>query len=1136
MRKILAGLLLSLLSTFAFAQNGLENIIVEKYYVSNAADSVGSIGTLPVGSVTYRIYVDMLPGYKFQAAYGVAGHPLTLSTTTTFFNNEDRGATTPTYTKLQARGNTVMLDSWLSVGAACSGNFGILKSADDVAAGGATVINNTVPQILQNNDPTAGIAISVQDGLYLGSPQPVTFVGISSSDLAMLDATSQAGSIFTTSNGSWASLSGSTGPIASTNQVLIAQITTDGVFHFELNIQIGTPTGNTENYVAANPTAGEILLPALTQTLGAANASPLVSITSPSNGATFLANTSVPITANASDPDGSISSVEFFVDGIFLSTDNTAPYTANYTIVSGTHSITARATDNNNAQTTSTAISISVTSNPPPTCIITAPSNGSSFIIGDNISIAANATDNGSIASVEFFIDGIPLSTDLTFPYTASYIGVSGSHTITARATDNLGAQTTSAGILITVGSNPPPVVNITSPVQGDLFVAPTIVTITADATDANGSVTLVEFYVNGILVGSDATAPYSYAWASVIGTANITAKAIDNLNAHTTSAGVLITIADPNIPYKILNTVENCQPSSFCLPLTAISQVSNVIGYDMVVHFDNTKVFPTGVITVAGDLITPSFVDVAYAIDTPNSNMNISLFFNSSAPSGTRFNGTGDLLCIEFVKSGGFQSVDSTIVSVNSLQESYILGVANRTVDAGKYISYRDSLSSGSLKFWFDNSPIKYNASNPSQYIITNIFGNNLLCNGQSLTTSQPDTMGLFKYNFSQGENINIRKDIPGNISVQPVVNGFDALLTRKLLLNDPSFIPTIFQAIAMDVNMDGVISAGDVSQINQRAVLMIPEFKQAWNYDSLGNSNGQLSYDWLFVDSARILSNSAYQISAAFPSDDGIGFSKARVPVVPECLPVNVQNIATCPQFSSDSYTGILLGDVNGNYATALPNNTFRLTTGQKIIVDLSAAAYDHGYVFIPVSIESVRPVYSLDFALHLDENKYSYHGIVDNTVYIQSTSYRNSNDKVVRYSSFSINEYEVNSTLIYLKLTTESANLLVGDFSDFNGLLNGNSALVEIRKREEAYAGNLEDRILIYPNPANHTVNILLTANAYVQLFDVDGREVSPGRLFNANEKQEMNIENLANGVYFIKATSESASIIKKVIVKN
>ena len=94
-KKILMSLSLALLGGgFAQAQNGLEGIVVEKYYIATQADANASVGTLPVGSVTYRVYADMLPGYKFQALYGNVAHPLKFSTSTSFFNNEDRGATT----------------------------------------------------------------------------------------------------------------------------------------------------------------------------------------------------------------------------------------------------------------------------------------------------------------------------------------------------------------------------------------------------------------------------------------------------------------------------------------------------------------------------------------------------------------------------------------------------------------------------------------------------------------------------------------------------------------------------------------------------------------------------------------------------------------------------------------------------------------------------------------------------------------------------------------------------------------------------------------------------------------------------------------------------------------------------------
>ena len=267
MNKILLSAGLFLLSVYAKSQTpaGLDSIIVEKYYISDLNDkSVDATGgVLPVGSVTYRIYVDMKPGYKFQAAYGVdlqpvgtrnpGDHELRISTTSLFFNNEDRGATTPTFSKTQAKNNTIMLDSWLSVGAACTGNFGVLKADDN---GLLNQVNND--GVLLNTDPNAGIPLTTQDGFLAGAPEQVTMVGISTEAL-VFDAQNNGtnGPVFSTFNGSWASLNGSVGPTVD-NKILIAQITTDGQLCFELNLQLGTPTvGVSENWVANSPVGNE---------------------------------------------------------------------------------------------------------------------------------------------------------------------------------------------------------------------------------------------------------------------------------------------------------------------------------------------------------------------------------------------------------------------------------------------------------------------------------------------------------------------------------------------------------------------------------------------------------------------------------------------------------------------------------------------------------------------------------------------------------------------------------------------------------------------------------------------------------------------------------------------------------------
>lgn len=275
MKKILQIALLTCASMNAFAQapSCLDSVIVETYYIAEPNDtnsnSLGG-GILPLGSTTYRIYVDMAPGCKFQAAYGIdvqptgtytdpGDHELRISTTTLFFNNEDRGAINPTWNSTYEKNNTVMLDSWLSVGGACNGYFGVMKTEDN---GVNTVVN--ADGLLQSTNPLAGIPVSTQDGLLAGTPEAVTMVGIAT-ESAMFDNQNDGtnGPVFSTYNGSWASLNGSAGPTA-TNRVLIAQITTDGKLCFDLNLQLGTPTaGVSENWVASNPVGNEATHPSL---------------------------------------------------------------------------------------------------------------------------------------------------------------------------------------------------------------------------------------------------------------------------------------------------------------------------------------------------------------------------------------------------------------------------------------------------------------------------------------------------------------------------------------------------------------------------------------------------------------------------------------------------------------------------------------------------------------------------------------------------------------------------------------------------------------------------------------------------------------------------------------------------------
>ncbi len=185
------------------------------------------------------------------------------------------------------------------------------------------------------------------------------------------------------------------------------------------------------------------------------NSAPGVTLTQPTDGATFTAPASVNLAATASDPDGTVTKVEFFNGAAKLGEDTTAPYNLTWaSVTAGTYTLTARATDNLGATTTSAASTITVnSSNTPPNAAITSPTNLAIFAWKPTITITATASDaDGTITKVEFRDGTTLLGQDTSAPYSLTWRNVpSGTHALTARATDNASATTTSSPVSITV-------------------------------------------------------------------------------------------------------------------------------------------------------------------------------------------------------------------------------------------------------------------------------------------------------------------------------------------------------------------------------------------------------------------------------------------------------------------------------------------------------------------------------------------------------------------------------------------------------------------------------------------------------------------------------------------------------------
>jgi hypothetical protein len=114
---------------------------------------------------------------------------------------------------------------------------------------------------------------------------------------------------------------------------------------------------------------------------------------------------------------------------------------------------------------------------------------------------------------------------------------------------------------------NQSPTVALTAPANGASYTLPATVNFAATASDSDGSIAKVEFYVDGNKVGEDTSAPYTFAWTATGGVHTCTAVAIDNALGITTSAPITVLVTTPvtqGLKAKYYNNIALAEPFTF--------------------------------------------------------------------------------------------------------------------------------------------------------------------------------------------------------------------------------------------------------------------------------------------------------------------------------------------------------------------------------------------------------------------------------------------------------------------------------------------------------------------------------------------------------------------------------------------
>lgn len=146
---------------------------------------------------------------------------------------------------------------------------------------------------------------------------------------------------------------------------------------------------------------------------------------------------------------------------------------------------------------------------------------------------------DGTGATVRVDITNTPTPTDTPTP-TATATGM---FTSTSTFTPTSTSTNTPTAVPTVMVDTQPPLVAITSPPNNSILTGGTTISITASASD-NVAVSSVDFYVGGILVSTDASAPYSCNWAVPAKRKKYTIYAVakDTSNNSQTSAKLIVT------------------------------------------------------------------------------------------------------------------------------------------------------------------------------------------------------------------------------------------------------------------------------------------------------------------------------------------------------------------------------------------------------------------------------------------------------------------------------------------------------------------------------------------------------------------------------------------------------------------
>lgn len=177
---------------------------------------------------------------------------------------------------------------------------------------------------------------------------------------------------------------------------------------------------------------------------------------------------------------------------------------------------------------------------------LTSPLNNAEYQLNDVVNIEAQASaQNVVLEKVDFYVDSQLIASDAVAPYQVAWTAnTTGTHNVEAIAVTSTNLSANDNAVISVINSTPvAPEVALVAP--SNLFVNKPVA-ISAAVNDGNNDVASVEFFANGLSIGTDTTAPYEISYTpSQLGSVVLSATATDATNLTGQSADVTANVTN---------------------------------------------------------------------------------------------------------------------------------------------------------------------------------------------------------------------------------------------------------------------------------------------------------------------------------------------------------------------------------------------------------------------------------------------------------------------------------------------------------------------------------------------------------------------------------------------------------------